>query len=470
MNELPDTIPLGEEPWNDSPDTLPSNFNFDQSQAALSQSERILDMTTQAEQAKQQADALAKPASIAKQTAKSTLGTIADTGLKFLGSALNAPTDIFNQLRGKPVNTEAKIAGFGGPQQTIQGQFASETIPSVEQGTMSPLMGTAKTVGQTALGAVDALGAKGLTTGIKSVAPKAGNLLSKVVSPITKPIANYLAQRTEKKAVDSLTKTLMPKLDAKEVRLALRDGRIAPGRNPSLLRGGTPDEIMPSENTKKSATTIRQYIKDSEKMKAPELHTALGEQVKNMGSSLRPVMDTTKITPKTVGKITKDWEALKAKQLADPYTPDTANVQKLQSSFEDNFLKKSKSGNFGDLWDTRAAYDASVPSNVKNATSLSSDTLQTQKELWLQNRRILNDAINDSSSGLGDVSQKTFAEMNDLYNAQRGIESSFKPVKESTPSKIKQFAKDHPYITGAGLLGANKASKETTGVSIPTPF
>lgn len=429
-------------------------FKLDQSSATLAHSQAMIDHLRVKQVEAQRAAQVAKaPTTIAKETAKGVggaIGGMVDSTIKGLRTGVQAVGEMFGAKN--PVQEYTGVMGT--PQRTIQGDVIA--------GEKTPLQG----LGEFALeaGSVLPIG-KAAQLGAKAIKP-VGNMLSKAVSPIT----NYLAKRADTKAVDTLTSTLMPKPNAKEVKLALKEGRIQPGRDPSLLRGGTPDEIMPSENTKKSASTIRQYIQGAEKLKAPELHTKVGEQVKVMGTSLRPVMDATPITPKTVSKITKDWEVLKAKQLSDPYTPATANVKKLQADFENNFLRKSKSGNFGDLWDTRIAYDASVPANVKNATSLSSDTLQTQKELWLQNRRVLNDAINDAKTGLGEVSSKTFEEMNDLYNAQKGIESSYKPVTESVPSKIKDFAKEHPFITGGALYGANEASKKTTGVGIPTPF
>lgn len=437
---------------------LGSVGKFDSARGMLSNSQSLLDRFRAESQAAQQASELAnRPSTIAKETAKGTVNQLLSGPIRAVKSAIAAPVDAVRSLMGKGVDTTASKDFMGNDMQTYQGAIASGKPILPEIGSAALDVASVLPVG------------KGLSLA-KPLLGKAGAAISKIASPVTKPIANYLAQRAEKKGLEAITNTIMPKPNAKEVKLALREGRIQPGRDPSLLRGGTPDEIMPSANTQKSAATIRQYVQGAEKLKAPELHTAIGEQVKVMGTSLRPVMDATPITPKTVGKITKDWEALKARQLADPYTPATANVQKLQQNFEVNFLQKSKSGNFGDLWDTRIAYDASVPANVKNATSLSSDTLQTQKELWLQNRRILNDAINDAKTGLGDVSSKTFEEMNDLYNAQKGIESSYKPVLESTTSKIKDFAKEHPFITGGAVYGANEASKRTTGVGIPTPF
>lgn len=116
-----------------------------------------------------------------------------------------------------------------------------------------------------------------------------------------------------------------------------------------------------------------------------------------------------------------------------------------------------------DLWERAKAYDQSVPSNVKNANSLSTDVLQTQKSIWLQNRAVLRGAINDVATGLGETSQKAFADMHDMYNAQKGIQSSYKIPKEGTPSQVKEFM-NKPAVravktvakVGLGLEGARR--------------
>lgn len=41
--DAPDFIPVGQEPWNEAPDTLPKDFDFGHSQGALAQSQSILD-------------------------------------------------------------------------------------------------------------------------------------------------------------------------------------------------------------------------------------------------------------------------------------------------------------------------------------------------------------------------------------------------------------------------------------------
>ena len=110
---------------------------------------------------------------------------------------------------------------------------------------------------------------------------------------------------------------------------------------------------------------------------------------------------------------------------------------------------------FKALWDERISYDRSIPENVKNANELSPISLQNKKEIWLQNREILNKAINDNINGLGGTSEQAFKDMNDMYNAQKNLQTTVKIDTKGIPSLTSQFLKKHPSIkTGAKILGA----------------
>lgn len=304
------------------------------------------------------------------------------------------------------------------------------------------------------------LGAKGAVDSFPNAQAGVNGTVSQIqdllkTSPEVKA-ANLSASETATMGdqIGKISDTIAPKLTAKETKLALADGRIAPGSDPGILRDGTPDQVLPSTKQAQAAFTIHQNIPDAAIMSPPELYTALDGKISELASGLRPAMEATPITEPIISKITSDWDALKQQQLADPYTPTTANLEKLQTNFEQNFLQKSGADNMGDLWDTRIRYDNSVPLSVKNATSLSSETLQAQKSIWLQNRGILNAAINDTASGMDGVAQKTFTEMSDMYNAQKGIQSSYKVSNTGAPSQLKQLAQNHPVITKVLKAGA----------------
>ncbi len=291
-----------------------------------------------------------------------------------------------------------------------------------------------------------------------------------LATPTTEQAANaklFMDKNVVSPETDAIAEKIAPKVNAKETRLALAQGRIIPGQDPGLLSDGTPDQVIPSEQINRAAATIGKQIPGAKDLSLPELYGKLDGKISEISTNLRPQMDATPIRDSTVEQITKDWEALKAKQASDPYLPTNVNIEKLQASFENDILKASKSDNLGDLWDSRIKYDNSVPPSVKNATSLSSDSLQAQKSLWLQNRAVLNAAINDAQTGLGKVSQQAFSDMTDMYNAQKGIQSSYKVSAEGAPSRASQLItkiKSHKIITGAALY---ETAKHTVAPYLP---
>ncbi len=272
---------------------------------------------------------------------------------------------------------------------------------------------------------------------------------------------------------------IAPKTNLANNRIALKEGRILPGQEPGFLRDGTPDQILPSDKQIQASGTILKKIPGAADMTQPELHGALGQQVEKLSNTLKPEMQKVPITDDVLGKIQDSWNELKSKQLEDPYASTGANIDKLQSQFETKFLKPivdkrfstelntnlgvpDAGPNMNDLWDTAKAYDNSVPQNVKNANVSSSDALNTQKSIWLQNRSILRNAINDSATGLGKTSQSAFSDMTDMFNAQKGIESSFKLAKEGAASGVKKLL-DTPagkvgkvVVGGGGVVEAGK--------------
>jgi hypothetical protein len=232
-----------------------------------------------------------------------------------------------------------------------------------------------------------------------------------------------------------VTEMISPKATLKEARLAQTQGRLIEGKKPTLFRSGTADVILPAEKTKAATKTIIQEIPNAQKMTPGELYKAVDTKITETATNLRPKMQATKIKPKTIEKLNTDWEALKKQQMLDAPATEEANVLKRQSKFE-SFLQKSKSDNHADLWDTRIAYDDSIPANVKKANSLSSESLQLQREEWLQNRQILNDAFESAT-------QPEFRTMSSLYEAKNGLLSQTK-VEGVLPSKLVQWTKDNP--------------------------
>ena len=268
--------------------------------------------------------------------------------------------------------------------------------------------------------------------------------------------------------LNKITDTISPKMTAKETKLALSQGRLVEGQNPGLLTNGTPDTVIPSDKVNKAAQTIQEQIPGASKMSQPQLFKALNENGVAIRDSLTPVMEQTPVTPTQLQNISDSWKTLKETQLADPYLSNNTNLPKLQVNFEQNFLSKvGDAKNMNDLWQTTQAYDASVPARVKMANSMSSEVLQDQKAVWLQNRSVLADATHQVSTGLNQTAAKAYSDMSNMYTAKENILSKIKIDKTGGISKVAQWAKDNPWkARGVGLIVGDKVLKGVTGYGL----
>ncbi len=291
--------------------------------------------------------------------------------------------------------------------------------------------------------------------------------ITKAPGEIKGAIKGKLADVAETKKTAKIQEAISPKPTVKEAKLAQKQGRLVKGREPSIFRSGTEDTINPSKETLRATETIKRLIPDADKLNSTELYTKLDETVEKTAENLKPELQKVKIEPKTVEKINSDWSEVKKSQIKNADASDMANVKKRQANFE-TFLQKSKSDNINDLWEARKEYDSSIPENVKNANQMSPENLQNKRSEWLENRAVLNDAINESD--VGTASKQAFQDMNDMYNAKEGILSKSK-VEGAKPSKMMQAydSKTGKRIrgvlkTGAAIYAGDTLLKRTTGL------
>ena len=124
------------------------------------------------------------------------------------------------------------------------------------------------------------------------------------------------------------------------------------------------------------------------------------------------------------------WARVKKTQANEPEFLDFPSNKAFQDRFE-NYLNELRKGTnektLADLWNVRKSYDASIPDRIKQANDMSPIQSQIQKQMWLENRRILNDLINDTTRGLGAESQQAFKDMSNLYSARENIIGKAKP-------------------------------------------
>lgn len=339
------------------------------------------------------------------------------------GSGLNQAVNVSSDILATDENL---VSGLTGQESIKQMVDTGANIP--EPNPLQAIQGGAEIAATLPdIGAVDQM--------VKAGVGKASELMDKS------------AAAKEAKTIQDL---ITPKPTVKEAKIAETQGRLVKGKAPGIFTSGKPDTVLPTAQQARAAKLIQGTIPGASKMTEPELYSALDNSITSTAQKLRPEMQATPIKDATVQKITDDWTTLKARQVDDPYAPP--NIQKLQSQFE-SFLQQSKSGNFNDLWDTAKAYDQSVPSSVKNATDLSSDAQVAQKNVWLQNRAILKDAINDTATGLGETSKPAFQNMSDMYNTQESLLTKAKIETTGQPSKIAAFSKTTPGRIIEGAIG-----------------
>lgn len=272
------------------------------------------------------------------------------------------------------------------------------------------------------------------------------------------------------KEFDTIQEKISPKPTAKEVKLAQSQGRVVKGKEPTLLKSGTPDTLAPTKETQRAIGTIQREIPGAAKMDEPTLHDALKDTISQKAEALKPEMQKVQIKPSTIEKINEDWGKLKSSQVKNARATEEPNVIKRQGQFE-AILKKSQSGNMNDLWETAKNYDDSIPNSVKKANDLSPRDLQDEKQEWLDNRSILKDAINDSKTGLGKISKQAFSDMHDMYNAKENLVSKAELDFEGQPSKLHQAITGKTaktigaigVLTGATAYGIPKVVKAATG-------
>lgn len=386
-----------------------------------------------------------------------------------------------------------------------QGGFGT-AVKDIAAGVGKDLMGTARdtagllqTIGQKALaplsGGVEPSGFKSLdnrTPEGKQIeeqlqSKSRGEQTGKVISAVTQLAAPFSGGNTEKlvakgksiyegfqagreakatqEATSKIAETISPKATVKQAKIAQTEGRLIEGKEPTLFKAGTEDTIKPSQKTLSAAETINKNIPGAAKMKPTELYKAVDENISKTAKELRPQMEQTPIKSETIQKINDDWTALKKSQIIEAPATEEANVVKRQAKFE-SLLQKSGNQSHADLWDTRIAYDDSIPERVKQATSISDESLQLQKEEWLQNRAVLNNAIHDTESGMGETTRKAFSEMSNMYEAKNGLLSKAK-VNGAELSKFNQLLKDHP--TTAKILGFGTAYEMFKKLGLPLP-
>jgi hypothetical protein len=284
------------------------------------------------------------------------------------------------------------------------------------------------------LGANEASKTGGTDTGVQTPPTNTG---VEAPAPAPEPVpTGTQVSETGPNDLQIIKNMITPKPTVGEARLAMSEGRLYKGTDPTVLGEGSGDQVATTNQQLKSTMTIKRLIPDAATMDEPTLYNTLDGKVTEIAKKLAPEMEKVPVTFDTLEKINNDLNALQEKQLADAPFDQEGNVKKSQAQFEAR-LRASESGTMKDLWNTAIEYDNSVPDNVKSANDLSPQDLRNAKTTWRQNRAILRSAITDESVGLGKPAQSAFSDMRDLYEAQDGMMSKAK-IEGPKPSLLNQ--------------------------------
>lgn len=391
-----------------------------------------------------------------------TLGTASDA-VKSLFAPIAAPIQtLLNHANSATSNPDPAAAEVNSPE--AQAARASISSWAAAHPDLAKTLGDAFNVGTAALGssALDTSVSDAASAVIKPITDAAKGMDINIDTPMTPPDAAPPAAPTATPPdLEKISDMISPKPTIAQAKQAMTEGRLFNGSDPTLLKAGGGTKIAASTQQAASAQTIGRLIPGADSMDEPTLYGALKDKISETAQTLKPQMEATPIKPETVSAVKDNWTSLKKTQIEDALATDEPNVTKMQSNFQ-KFLNKSASGNMNDLWETAKGYDDSIKANVKAATDSSPHELQMAKDIWLQNRGILRDAINDTANGMGKTSQTAFKDMRDMYEGQNGLLSKAKATGEGAPSKVTTALK-HPagklakeVLVGGGILEGGK--------------
>jgi len=229
-------------------------------------------------------------------------------------------------------------------------------------------------------------------------------------------------QAARRKTAGIVEEVIKPKLTKREISRALEEGRVERvGGIKKLL--GAADNVKAEQKVKDAADTIAREIEGARKMTDQQLAVEAQNAVKRIGESVRPKLKKLEVTEELRNDILDNYLVKKSEQLDDLILSDT-QIAKAQKKFEDIVLNIDETQDVDQLWKMVTDYDKSIPKNIKEATSQSSDALQAQKDIWLDNRRVLRDALDDAVKLADDTVKQEFKDMSGLYTARQNIVSA----------------------------------------------
>lgn len=392
-------------------------FTFDKSQAVLSQSERILETTRQAEVARQEANALSSPMGIAKETGKGVLNTLLGAPFRAIGSAFQGVQDIAKgEISTAPIAKDFR----GQPVQSFQGGLKSGESPLSVGLDVASILPVGKAV-----------------SAVKPLAKVA----SPLIKTLTKPLTSYLAKRAEKKVVSSALKAATPNtadLSSKEYEQLLRQKRITPS---SAFK---PSSYVMSDSEKRAATKYKDLLQDKDPVKnSINVMEKISAEDEAVGTFLRQnngIFNSGEL---------KNSIAEKLKDVTDVAIPES-RINKLKKDITDNFLKSLQKNDMESLWQARKEFDQQIESAFSGSPSL-------QKEVKKKFRNAVQEFIAERTPD--DVYKSKMKDMSDLFDIEETL--AMKAAKEKGKAAWQLWLKQNPVkakLLGYGATAAGGAA------------
>lgn len=279
-------------------------------------------------------------------------------------------------------------------------------------------------------------------TGLDKGADFAENVLRKGESLLPNP----------KTATEQIAEKIAPKLTKKEIQKALNEGRVVrSGRLTKLL--GKSDSVALDKRVMEVAQTIENKIPNAVKLNDQEIITAAQNEIKNISEQIAPKLKQVKLSEEIKDNIINSFSELKQAQIDDATFNSVGIISKQQAKFENILSEIIDSDNADDLWKSIQKYDDSIKSKVKEANQFSSDSAQELKDVWLENRRILRDALDSVTNNIQEVDvANDFRAMSNLYTAKQNIINAANFAK-GDKELLRQFLLKAGVGGGAAALG-----------------
>lgn len=229
-----------------------------------------------------------------------------------------------------------------------------------------------------------------------------------------------VAERQAARAAKQVEEVIAPKLTQKEIKLALSEGRVVRKSGPVRKALGIPDKVVQTQRVQNAARVVVDKIPDATKLNNQQLADAAKQEISKISKELEPRLKKIAVKEQDLDDIINSWADVKELQLESPILTEE-QVRRAQAGFEKILQEAVDAKNADDVWKLVQDYDDRVKTIVKEATAQSPETLQELKDIWLENRRILRDSLDDIVENADDSVKKEFQDMSGLYTARQNI-------------------------------------------------